>query len=68
MKQTMALQQQHFQSLAEIEVKKFTEMCKTIGSDTLQSISLAGPELKAKILKGLGIEESFISNGSIPFV
>jgi len=68
LKQTKALQQQQVQSLASIEVTKFSEMCKAIGSDTLQSISLAGPELRGKILKGLGIDESFISNGAIPFV
>jgi len=68
LKQTMSLQQQHVESLATIEVTKFSEMCKAIGSDTLQSISLAGPELKEKILKGLGLDDSFITHGSIPFV
>jgi len=68
LKQTMALQQQQIQSSSDIEVSKFTEMCKAIGSDTLKSIALAGPELRAKLMKGLGIDGSFITQGSIPFV
>ncbi|KAE8577762.1 hypothetical protein XENTR_v10023042 [Xenopus tropicalis] len=54
------------QELSEIEIKKFREMVESIGSGTLRDIALAGPELQVKLLKGLGIQSTLITDGSSP--
>ncbi|KAM4632593.1 major vault protein [Discoglossus pictus] len=54
------------QKLAELEIKKFQEMTKAIGPETLRDIALAGPELQVKLLKGLGIHSTLITDGSSP--
>ena len=68
LKQSYELKIAHQTALAEIEVKKFEEMCGAIGRDTLKSIALAPPELRAKLLKGLAIDSTLLKGGTIPFV
>jgi major vault protein len=41
--------------LAEIESEKFKQMISSIGTDTLVSISEAGPKMQAELLEGLGL-------------
>ncbi|XP_041431429.1 major vault protein isoform X2 [Xenopus laevis] len=60
------LEVQKTQELAEIEIKKFREMVESIGSGTLRDIALAGPELQVKMLRGLGIQSTLITDGSTP--
>jgi len=52
--------------MTEIEVKKFKSMVEAIGKDTLVSISKAGPEMKAKMLKGLGLKGFLVTDGKNP--
>ncbi|XP_053550670.1 major vault protein [Bombina bombina] len=54
------------EKLAELEIRKFQEMIKSIGSETIRDIALAGPELQVKLLKGLGIQSTLITDGSSP--
>ncbi|KAM8962473.1 major vault protein [Pelodytes ibericus] len=54
------------QQLAELEIKKFREMIQAIGPSTLRDIALAGPELQVKLLQGLGIQSTLITDGSTP--
>ena len=67
MKQKNELEVAQRERLAEIETKRFQETAKAIGSETLSAIALAGPELQAKLLKGLGLDENFL-RGGLPFV
>ncbi|XP_068099908.1 major vault protein [Hyperolius riggenbachi] len=52
--------------MAEISVKKFKGMMDAIGTDTLKDIALAGPELQVKLLQGLGIQSTLITDGTTP--
>ncbi|XP_039598942.1 major vault protein [Polypterus senegalus] len=52
--------------LAELEIKKFQEMVKSIGADTIKDIATAGPELQVKMLQGLGLQSTLITDGSSP--
>ncbi|MEE6528266.1 hypothetical protein FKM82_030370, partial [Ascaphus truei] len=54
------------QHLAVLEIKKFREMTEAIGASTLRDIALAGPELQVKLLQGLGIQSTLITDGSCP--
>ncbi|KAG8431435.1 hypothetical protein GDO86_018720 [Hymenochirus boettgeri] len=60
------LEVERSQKLTEIEIKKFREMTEAIGTSTLRDIALAGPELQVKLLKGLGIQSTLITDGSSP--
>ncbi|XP_066433020.1 major vault protein isoform X2 [Eleutherodactylus coqui] len=60
------LEIQKDQELAEIAVKKFRGMTEAIGAGTLRDIALAGPELQVKLLQGLGIQSTLITDGSTP--
>eukprot|EP00004_Rigifila_ramosa_P000769 TRINITY_DN107_c0_g1_i3.p1 TRINITY_DN107_c0_g1~~TRINITY_DN107_c0_g1_i3.p1 ORF type:complete len:871 (-),score=224.55 TRINITY_DN107_c0_g1_i3:176-2737(-) len=60
------LEIQKAQDAAKIEAKKFGEIVKAIGPDTIRSIAQAGPELQAKLLKGLGLKGFMITNGQNP--
>ncbi len=59
---------EHRKTLADIEVGRFEQMSKAIGPETLQAIAMAGPELKKKLLDGLGVDQSFLGGGNLPFV
>jgi len=52
--------------LALIESSKFKRIVTAIGSDTLREISLAGPELRQELLKGLGLKSFMITDGNSP--
>ena len=52
--------------LAEIEGDKFKDIVDAIGADTIKSIAQAGPEMQAKLLKGLGLKGFMITDGSSP--
>jgi major vault protein len=49
--------------LADIEALKFKSIVDAIGSNTLEAIAQAGPEMQAKLLGGLGLQ-SFMLTGS----
>jgi len=61
-----ALEVKKAKDLADIEVKKFKETVKAIGADTLVQISKAGPEMKAKMLQGLGLKGFLVTDGKNP--
>jgi len=52
--------------LADIEAKKFKELVGAIGKETIVSMAKAGPETKAKLLKGLGLKGFLVSDGKNP--
>jgi major vault protein len=52
--------------LAEIESKKFEDTVNAIGATTIQSIARAGPEMQARLLKGLGLKSFMITDGHSP--
>jgi major vault protein len=54
------------QELSEIEAQKFKDIVSAIGADTIQSIAQAGPEMQAKLLKGLGLKSFMITDGNSP--
>ena len=49
-----------------IEVNKFKNMVDAIGADTLRAMAAAGPEMQVKLLQGLGIRSTLITDGSSP--
>jgi len=50
----------------EIEVDKFKHLVKAIGKETIKSMARSGPENKAKLLKGLGLEGYLVTDGKTP--
>ena len=52
--------------LAQIEAEKFAEIVSAIGPETIKSIARAGPEMQAKLLKGLGLKSFVITDGHSP--
>jgi len=52
--------------LSEIESEKFKNVVDSIGSETLKAIAMAGPELQAKLLQGLGLKSFLITDGNSP--
>lgn len=53
-------------ALADIETKKFEELVSTITPKTIQAIARAGPEMQARLLKGLGIKGYLMTDGNSP--
>ncbi|XP_020616709.1 major vault protein-like isoform X1 [Orbicella faveolata] len=49
-----------------IETDKFKNMVSSIGSDTIQAIATAGPEMQVKLLQSLGLKSTLITDGSSP--
>jgi len=66
LKQKNEIESKHQERLANIDSGKFKRMIDAIGSDTLQAISQAGPELQAKLLSGLGLKSTIIMDGKNP--
>ncbi len=62
-KQMQEIEVSRQRELAQIEVKKFESTMDALGKDTIVEISRAGPELKAKLLKGLGLKGFFMTDG-----
>ncbi|XP_053115786.1 major vault protein [Hemicordylus capensis] len=54
------------EALATVEVKKFEAVIKSLGANTIRDIALAGPEMQTKLLQGLGIQSTLITDGSSP--
>lgn len=52
--------------LAKIEEQKFAAMVSAVGQDTLRAIAVAGPENQVKLLQGLGISSTLITDGKSP--
>lgn len=52
--------------MADIEIKKFKQIVGAIGQETIVEISKAGPEMKAQLLKGLGLKGYLVSDGKNP--
>jgi len=52
--------------LSAIETKKFDDIISAIGPKTIAAIAQAGPEMQAKLLKGLGLKSLLISDGHSP--
>jgi len=54
------------QEEARIEAAKFKSIIDAIGSDTIEAIARAGPEMQAKLLEGLGLQGFLVTDGSSP--
>ncbi|CAI5790916.1 Major vault protein [Podarcis lilfordi] len=54
------------EALAAVEVKKFEAVINALGASTIRDIAVAGPEMQAKLLQGLGIQSTLITDGSSP--
>lgn len=65
-KNQIALELHKEKSMADIEVKKFSDMVSALGADTLAAIASAGPDLQVKLLSGLGLESTLITDGNSP--
>ncbi len=54
------------QKMAEITTKEYEAKVAALGSETIQAIAQAGPELQARLLQGLGIQTMLITDGNTP--
>jgi len=52
--------------LAQIEVNKFKSSVGAIGKQTIASMARAGPEMQVRLLKGLGLQGYFLTDGHSP--
>ncbi len=52
--------------LADIDTQKFSDTVSAIGAKTIAAIAQAGPEMQAKLLKGLGLKTLMITDGHSP--
>lgn len=52
--------------MAAIDTKKFNDMVAALGTQTIQAIATAGPEMQVKLLKSLGLRSTLITDGSTP--
>jgi len=60
------LEVERAKAFANIESEKFKKTIATIGPQTIKAIALAGPELQARLLKGLGLQSVLLTDGSSP--
>lgn len=51
---------------SDIEVQKFKQLVKAIGTETIKAMARSGPENKAKLLKSLGLEGYLVTDGKTP--
>lgn len=51
---------------SDIEVSKFKQLVKAIGPETIKAMAKSGPENRAKLLKGLGLEGYLVTDGKTP--
>lgn len=51
---------------AEIEVEKFKRTVQNVGKETIIAMARAGPEMQAKMLKGLGLKGFMVMDGKNP--
>ncbi|OMJ66916.1 hypothetical protein SteCoe_36083 [Stentor coeruleus] len=54
------------QELAKIETEKFKQVIDSIGKETIVSMARAGPEMQARLLKGLGLKGFMLMNSKNP--
>jgi major vault protein len=54
------------QALSGIEGEKFREITAAIGPKTIAAIAQAGPEMQARLLKGLGLKSLLVTDGKSP--
>lgn len=54
------------QKLADIEVGRYERMISAIGTETLKSIAMAGPDLEVRLLQSLGLKTTLITDGNSP--
>lgn len=60
------LELQKAKELAEIETDKFAAMVEALSAKTISKIARSGPESEAGLLKGLGIQNVLITDGTTP--
>lgn len=60
------LEMEKQERLAQIESQRFSQLIESLGSDTLQAIARAGPELQVELLQALGLKSTLITDGSCP--
>jgi major vault protein len=56
----------HERKLADIEADKFNKTISSLGRDTIKAMARAGPELQARLLKGLGLKGFVLMDGKNP--
>lgn len=54
------------EGLSQVEARRFEGTVRALGADTVRAIALAGPELQVKLLQGLGLNSTLITDGSTP--
>jgi len=54
------------QKEADIEVERFQRTIDNIGRETIVAMARAGPEMQAKMLKGLGLKGFMVMDGKNP--
>ena len=54
------------EALAKIETENFARQVKAIGPENIKKMALAGPELQAKLLQGLGLKGFMVTDGKSP--
>lgn len=65
-KQISELKIAHERKLANIEAEKFEKTMSSLGKETIVSMARAGPELQARLLKGLGLKGFMVMDGKNP--
>jgi len=50
----------------DIEVKKFTQLVKSLGVSTIVEMARSGPKQKAEMLQNLGLEGYLVTDGATP--
>mmetsp|Transcript_35292 Transcript_35292/g.58082 ORF Transcript_35292/g.58082 Transcript_35292/m.58082 type:complete len:847 (-) Transcript_35292:522-3062(-) len=61
-----ALEVEKARALMEVELKRFQSQVDAIGRETIEEIARAGPEMQAKLLKGLGLKGFLVTDGKSP--
>lgn len=51
---------------SDIEAEKFRNIVQAIGADTIAKIAAAGPAMQVKLLQGLGLTSTLITDGKSP--
>lgn len=57
---------QKARDVSEVETAKFDSLIKAITPQTIQSIARSGPEMQARLLKGLGLKGYLMTDGNSP--
>jgi major vault protein len=61
-----ALRLKKAKELADIETEKFGDLVQAIKPQTIKAIAKAGPEMQARLLKGLGLKGYLMTDGNSP--